>query len=76
MNKKKTGGFLGGIILLLIGIAMLWNNEGRTVKVQNAINEALSSYIDISSKKINSKYEGKLIATTVNNIQRVYPLAS
>ena len=64
MNKKKTGGFLGGIILLLIGIAMLWNNEGRTVKVQNAINEALSSYVDVSSKKINSKYEGKLIATT------------
>ena len=65
MNKsKKTGGFLGGFIILIIGIVILWNNEGRVVKTQNAINEATKSYVDVSSKKINSKYEGKLIATT------------
>ncbi len=61
---KKTGGFLGGIVLLIIGIFTLWTNEGRTVKEQNAINEALKGYTDVSSEKINSKYEGKIIATT------------
>lgn len=64
-NKaKKTGGFLGGIIIFLIGIFVLWNNEGRTVKEQNAINEALKGYKDVSSKTIDSKNEGKIIATT------------
>lgn len=68
MNKAKqttkVGGFLGGIIILIIGILILWNNEGRTVKTQSAINEALSSYTDVTSDKIDSKYEGKVIATT------------
>ena len=63
-NAKKTGGFLGGIILFIIGIFVLWNNEGRTVKEQNAINEALKGYKDVSSENIDSKYEGKIIATT------------
>ena len=68
MNKgkqsTKVGGFLGGILILIIGILVLWNNEGRTVKTQSAINEAMSSYTDIASDKIDSKYEGKVIATT------------
>ena len=63
-NAKKTGGFLGGIIIFIVGIFILWSNEGRTVKEQNAINEALKGYTDVSSEKIDSKYEGKIIATT------------
>lgn len=63
-NTKKTGGFLGGFILVIAGIMLLWFNEGRTVKTQSAINEALKSYKDVSSKKIDSKNEGELIATT------------
>lgn len=63
-NAKKTGGFLGGIVIFLVGIFVLWSNEGRTVKEQNAINEAMKGYTDVSSAKINSKYEGKIIATT------------
>ena len=61
---KKAGGFLGGFVLLAVGIFILWTNEGRTVKEQNAINEALKGYTDVSSEKIDSKYEGKIIATT------------
>ncbi|MBO5529865.1 MAG: TMEM43 family protein [Bacilli bacterium] len=63
-SAKKTGGILGGIALFVVGIFILWNNEGRTVKEQNAINEALKGYTDVSSEKIDSKYEGKIIATT------------
>lgn len=61
---KKSGGFVGGFIILLIGIIVLWSNEGRTVREQSTINEGLKNYTDISSKKINDKYDGKLIATT------------
>ena len=39
-GKNKTGGILGGIILVIIGICLLWYNEGRTVKTQKAISEA------------------------------------
>ena len=62
-NTKKSGGILGGLALLLIGISVLWYNEGRTVATQSTINEARKKYTDVSSKKIDDKYEGKLIAT-------------
>ena len=64
MNKtKKSGGILGGLILLVVGIGILWSNEGRTVKTQAAIGEATKSYIQVKSDKVDSKNEGKLIAT-------------
>ena len=61
--SKKSGGVLGGLILLAIGIMILWSNEGRTVKTQSAINEASKKYIQVKSDKVDSKNEGKLIAT-------------
>ena len=65
MNKttKKSGGILGGLVILLIGIGLLWYNEGRTVATQSTINEAKKNYTDVSSTKIDKKYEGKLVAT-------------
>lgn len=66
MNKevtKKSSGVLGGLILLVIGISMLWTNEGRAVKTQSAINEAKKVYVDVKSDKVDSKNEGKLVAT-------------
>lgn len=65
MNKTTTkgSGVLGGLAILLIGIGVLWYNEGRTVTTQSTINEAKKNYTDISSKKIDKKYEGKLVAT-------------
>ena len=62
-TTKKGGGILGGLILLLVGIGILWYNEGRTVATQSTINEAKKNYTDVSSKKIDEKYDGKLIAT-------------
>ena len=64
MNKtKKSGGILGGLILLVVGIGILWSNEGRTVKTQSAISEASKTYIQVKSDKVDSKNEGKLIST-------------
>lgn len=75
MNKKninKGGGVLSGLLLLIIGIGLLWYNEGRTVKTLNTINEAKKNYTDVSSATVDSKYEGKLIATKgkidINNV--------
>lgn len=62
-NTKKSNGILGGLILLFIGIAILWNNEGRTVKTQSAILEAKKNFIQVKSDKVNSKNEGKIVAT-------------
>ncbi|MEE3343632.1 MAG: TMEM43 family protein [Bacilli bacterium] len=64
MKKNKQGsGILGGLLLLLVGIGLLWWNEGRTVKAQSGINEAKKNYTQIKNDKIDSKYDGKLIAT-------------
>ena len=63
-TKKTGGGFLGGFLLVIGGIMILWFNEGRTVKTQSAINEALKNYKDVTSKKIDSNNDGKVIATT------------
>ena len=64
MEKTKKGGsILGGLIFILIGIALLGYNESRTVKTQSAINEALKVYIDVQSENVDPANEGKLIAT-------------
>lgn len=65
-KNKKTGGVLGGLLLLVVGIGLLWWNEGRTVKTQSGINEASKNYTQIKSNKIDSKYDNKLIATNGN----------
>lgn len=62
-KKNKGGGIVGGFIILIIGICLLWYNEGRTVKTQAAINEANKNYTQVKSDKVDSQYEGKLIAT-------------
>ena len=60
---KKSGGIGAGIFLLLIGIGILWYNEGRTVKNQSTINEARKNYIQVKSDIISEKNEEKLVAT-------------
>ena len=62
-TTKKSGGILGGLLILIIGICLLWYNEGRTVASQSTINEARKNYKDVKSDKIDDKNEGKLIAT-------------
>ncbi len=62
-TTKSGGGIVAGLLLLIVGIGLLWYNEGRTVKTQSTINEARKKYTDIKVDKIDDKYEGKLVAT-------------
>ncbi len=62
-RKKSNGGIIAGLLFVIIGIILLWFNEGRTVKTAETIDEAQTQYIDVSSTKINSNNNGKLIAT-------------
>lgn len=64
MKKEKGSSVLGGLAILVLGIGLLWYNEGRTVKATRGIMQAEKEYIEVSSKKIDSKNEGKLIATS------------
>lgn len=62
-SKKSNGGILIGLIFIVGGIFLLWFNEGRTVKTAQTIGEAKKQYIDVSSASIDSKNDGKLVAT-------------
>lgn len=62
-GNSLVGGILGGILLIIIGIGLLWWNEGRTVKTQKGINEAKNNYIQVKSDKVDSKNDNKLVAT-------------
>lgn len=63
MNKKKSS-FGGGLVVLLIGIMLLWWNEGNNVRNLQSVSEGIKNYTDVKSNKIDSKYDGKLVATS------------
>ncbi len=64
---KKIGnsfsGILGGIIFIIIGVVLLWWNEGNNVRNLKTTAEMSKTYIDVSSDKVDPQNEGKLIAT-------------
>lgn len=65
---KKIGnsfkGIIGGFIVIIIGIILLWWNEGNNVKNLKTTAEMDKSVIEVSSDKVDSNNEGKLIATS------------
>ncbi len=66
MKKNKTNPFAGiifGIILIIGGTIFLWWNEGNTVANLKKVKDVSDNAISISSDKVDSKYEGKLITT-------------
>ena len=56
-------GIIGGLIFILFGIGFLWWNEGNNVKNLKTTAQMSKTYIDVSSDKVDSKNEGKLVAT-------------
>ena len=62
-KKNPFSGVIGGIILLVIGTILLWWNEGNNVKNIKTLKEVTKNVVDISSSKVDSQYEGKLVAT-------------
>ncbi|MBR3362334.1 MAG: hypothetical protein IKG40_00230 [Bacilli bacterium] len=60
---KKGNSIVGGLIILILGVCLLWWNEGNNVKNLQSVSEGLKNYTDISASKIDNKYDGKLVAT-------------
>ena len=64
---KKLGesfkGILGGIVFIIIGIGLLWWNEGNNVKNIKTTDEMEKLVIDVKSDTVDAANEGKLIAT-------------
>ena len=64
---KRVGnsfkGIFGGFIALIIGICLLWWNEGNNVKNLKTTAEMEKTYIDVKSDSVDSNNDGKLIAT-------------
>ena len=59
----KGNSIVGGFIILIVGIGLLWWNEGDSVKNIQSVNEGMKNYVDIKSSSIDEKNEGKLVAT-------------
>lgn len=49
--------------MIVIGIGLLWWNEGNDVKNIKTIEEAKSVLVNVSSEKVESSNEGKLVST-------------
>ena len=56
-------GIFGGIVLIIIGIGLLWWNEGDSVKNIKAVAETRKEMIQITNDTINPNNEGKLVST-------------
>jgi len=56
-------GIVGGFIFIIIGIVLLWWNEGNNVRNIKTTAEMKKNYIDVTSERVDSNNEGKLIAT-------------
>ncbi len=54
-------GIFGGILMILLGIALLWWNEGRTVRRYKALQEGAKNVVPVSADTVDPQNEGKLI---------------
>ena len=61
--SSSFSGIVVGIIMIIGGIALLWWNEQNNVKNIKNVKELREQIVDVSSSKVDDKYEGKLIAT-------------
>ena len=67
-------GVLFGILLCIIGIPLLFWNEGRAVKRYKTLKEGAGAVVAVSADKVDSANEGKLVhlsgeATTSETLQ-------
>ena len=62
-EKKKSAGPFAGLIIIVLGIGILWWNEGNDVKNIKTIEEARNVLVKVSSDKVDPANEGKLVST-------------
>ena len=66
-------GILFGILLCIIGVPLLFWNEGRAVKRHKTLKEGAGAVVAVSAEKVDSANEGKLVhlsglATTAESL--------
>ena len=62
-NSFKAIG--SGILMFVLGTALLWWNEGRAVKTEKMLDEAGSSYVEMPNpEKKDASLEGELVCGT------------
>ncbi|MFZ9932750.1 MAG: TMEM43 family protein [Chthoniobacterales bacterium] len=61
---KAFSGIVVGLILLVIGIGLLFWNEGRAVKTYNTLKEGQGLVVDVSAEEVDAANEGKLVHLT------------
>jgi hypothetical protein len=66
-------GVFTGLILILVGIILLWKNEGRAVKTAQALEEGSENVISIKADKVDQANNKKLVhvsglATTTDTV--------
>lgn len=57
-------GILGGILMILVAVALLWWNEGRAVTTTRSLKEGARTVISVSADRADSVNEGKLVHLT------------
>lgn len=62
-QKKKSAGPIAGIIIIIIGIIVLWSNEGNNVRNLKTVEEARNVLVNVSADKVDPANEGKLVST-------------
>ena len=63
MKVRSTGGgIVGGLLLFILGICLLWWNEGRTARQTAFLKQAKADYVQLDSTKVVSTNENKLVA--------------
>ncbi|MGA0848776.1 MAG: TMEM43 family protein [Chthoniobacterales bacterium] len=63
---KAFSGIIVGLILLIIGIALLFWNEGRAVKTYNTLKEGQGLVINVSADEADAANDGKLVHLTAD----------
>ncbi|MFM7374314.1 MAG: hypothetical protein ACKO39_04075, partial [Chthoniobacterales bacterium] len=65
---KAFTGIVVGIILIVVGIALLFWNEGRAVKTYNTLKEGQGLVVDVASDTVDAANDGKLVHLTADAV--------
>ncbi|MBU3666112.1 MAG: hypothetical protein FGM15_09605 [Chthoniobacterales bacterium] len=65
---KSISGIIVGLILLLIGVGLLFWNEGRAVKTYKTLKEGQGLVIDVSAESVDAANDGKLVHLTADAV--------
>jgi len=63
---KSLGGIVAGLVMLIIGVVLLFWNEGRAVKTYKTLKEGQGLVIDVNADAVDAANEGKLVHLTAD----------